>query len=71
MVSDVSSLQGEFSHLVLLAAFDCIDDTKLVKQLILSVSNFFFPKIVYLVASVCLSVYRRTRVGIHLLSQTI
>ncbi|NWJ06531.1 PUM3 protein, partial [Crypturellus undulatus] len=31
---------GEFSHLVLLAAFDCIDDTKLVKQLIISVSNF-------------------------------
>ncbi|XP_051875470.1 pumilio homolog 3 [Pristis pectinata] len=27
---------GEFSHLVLAAAFDCIDDTKLVKQIILS-----------------------------------
>nr|XP_056704113.1 pumilio homolog 3 [Euleptes europaea] len=27
---------GEFSHLVLLAVFDCIDDTKLVKQLIIS-----------------------------------
>lgn len=27
---------GEFSHLVLLAIFDCIDDTKLVKQLIIS-----------------------------------
>ncbi|XP_063151160.1 pumilio homolog 3 [Candoia aspera] len=27
---------GEFSHLVLLAAFDCIDDTKLVKQVIIS-----------------------------------
>ncbi|XP_063279139.1 pumilio homolog 3 [Prinia subflava] len=27
---------GEFSHLVLLAAFDCIDDTKLVKQLIIA-----------------------------------
>uniref|UniRef100_UPI00398E7207 pumilio homolog 3 isoform X1 n=1 Tax=Pristiophorus japonicus TaxID=55135 RepID=UPI00398E7207 len=27
---------GEFSHLVLTAAFDCIDDTKLVKQIILS-----------------------------------
>ncbi|XP_069783488.1 pumilio homolog 3 [Narcine bancroftii] len=27
---------GEFSHLVLIAAFDCIDDTKLVKQIILS-----------------------------------
>ncbi|KAG8130596.1 hypothetical protein E2320_017338 [Naja naja] len=31
--------KGEFSHLVLLAAFDCIDDTKLVKQLILSELN--------------------------------
>lgn len=38
------SLQGEFSHLVLLAAFDCIDDTKLVKQLIITVSNCFFLK---------------------------
>uniref|UniRef100_A0A672Z1H1 Pumilio homolog 3-like n=1 Tax=Sphaeramia orbicularis TaxID=375764 RepID=A0A672Z1H1_9TELE len=28
--------QGEFSHLVLLAAFDCVDDTKLVKQAVLS-----------------------------------
>uniref|UniRef100_A0A671L7I7 Pumilio homolog 3-like n=1 Tax=Sinocyclocheilus anshuiensis TaxID=1608454 RepID=A0A671L7I7_9TELE len=28
--------QGEFAHLVLLAAFDCIDDTKLVKQIIIS-----------------------------------
>ncbi|KAM4708744.1 pumilio homolog 3 [Discoglossus pictus] len=28
--------KGEFSHLVLLAMFDCIDDTKLVKQLIIS-----------------------------------
>uniref|UniRef100_A0A8C9S5T7 Pumilio RNA-binding family member 3 n=1 Tax=Scleropages formosus TaxID=113540 RepID=A0A8C9S5T7_SCLFO len=27
---------GEFSYLVLLAAFDCIDDTKLVKQVIIS-----------------------------------
>ncbi|KAM6169614.1 pumilio homolog 3 [Rhynchocyon petersi] len=27
---------GQYSHLVLLAAFDCIDDTKLVKQVILS-----------------------------------
>ncbi|XP_075683712.1 pumilio homolog 3 [Rhinoderma darwinii] len=27
---------GEFSHLVLLAMFDCVDDTKLVKQIILS-----------------------------------
>uniref|UniRef100_A0A8C8SWA8 Pumilio homolog 3 n=1 Tax=Pelusios castaneus TaxID=367368 RepID=A0A8C8SWA8_9SAUR len=30
---------GEFSHLVLLAAFDCIDDTKLMKQLIISISG--------------------------------
>lgn len=29
--------QGEFGHLVLLAVFDCVDDTKLVKQAILSV----------------------------------
>ncbi|XP_072446675.1 pumilio homolog 3 [Chiloscyllium punctatum] len=27
---------GEFSHLVLMAAFDCIDDTKLMKQIILT-----------------------------------
>ncbi|XP_041936534.1 pumilio homolog 3 [Alosa sapidissima] len=27
---------GEYAHLALLAAFDCIDDTKLVKQLIIS-----------------------------------
>ncbi|XP_010638420.1 pumilio homolog 3 [Fukomys damarensis] len=27
---------GQYSHLVLLAAFDCIDDTKLVKQIIVS-----------------------------------
>ena len=32
-------LQGQYSHLALLAAFDCIDDTKLVKQIIISVSN--------------------------------
>ncbi|EPY81649.1 pumilio domain-containing protein [Camelus ferus] len=31
--------KGQYSHLVLLAAFDCIDDTKLVKQIIVSVSN--------------------------------
>ncbi|XP_043402412.1 pumilio homolog 3 isoform X4 [Chelonia mydas] len=31
---------GEFSHLVLLAAFDCIDDTKLMKQLIISMYNW-------------------------------
>lgn len=30
--------QGEFGHLVLLAIFDCVDDTKLVKQAVLSVS---------------------------------
>ncbi|KAJ6669539.1 hypothetical protein lerEdw1_000087 [Lerista edwardsae] len=30
---------GEFSHLVLLAIFDCVDDTKLVKQLIISEMN--------------------------------
>uniref|UniRef100_A0AAX7UIV0 Pumilio homolog 3 n=1 Tax=Astatotilapia calliptera TaxID=8154 RepID=A0AAX7UIV0_ASTCA len=28
--------QGEFAHLVLLAIFDCVDDTKLVKQAMLS-----------------------------------
>ena len=33
------SVQGEYAHLALLAAFDCIDDTKLVKQLIISVSH--------------------------------
>ncbi|KAI7793092.1 putative pumilio domain-containing protein KIAA0020-like protein, partial [Triplophysa rosa] len=27
---------GEYAHLILLAAFDCIDDTKLVKQIIIS-----------------------------------
>uniref|UniRef100_A0A672V290 Pumilio RNA binding family member 3 n=1 Tax=Strigops habroptila TaxID=2489341 RepID=A0A672V290_STRHB len=37
---------GEFSHLVLLAAFDCIDDTKLVKQLILSEINAALPNII-------------------------
>ncbi|NWX89692.1 PUM3 protein, partial [Nothoprocta pentlandii] len=37
---------GEFSHLVLLAAFDCIDDTKLVKQLIISEINASLPSIV-------------------------
>lgn len=31
-------VQGEFGHLVLLAVFDCVDDTKLVKQAVLSVS---------------------------------
>ncbi|NXW87021.1 PUM3 protein, partial [Alopecoenas beccarii] len=37
---------GEFSHLVLLAAFDCIDDTKLVKQLIISEINSSLPNII-------------------------
>ncbi|NXF39460.1 PUM3 protein, partial [Nyctibius bracteatus] len=46
VVSDVLSLQGEFSHLVLLAAFDCIDDTKLVKQLIISEINASLPNII-------------------------
>ncbi|KAM6329463.1 pumilio homolog 3 isoform 4-T10 [Alca torda] len=38
--------KGEFSHLVLLAAFDCIDDTKLMKQLIISEINASLPSIV-------------------------
>uniref|UniRef100_A0A8D0G9I2 Pumilio homolog 3 n=1 Tax=Sphenodon punctatus TaxID=8508 RepID=A0A8D0G9I2_SPHPU len=37
---------GEFSHLVLLAAFDCIDDTKLVKQLIISEITASLPNII-------------------------
>ncbi|NWU93171.1 PUM3 protein, partial [Upupa epops] len=37
---------GEFSHLVLLAAFDCIDDTKLMKQLILSEVNASLSNII-------------------------
>ncbi|MBN3310638.1 PUM3 protein, partial [Amia calva] len=37
---------GEFSHLVLLAAFDCIDDTKLVKQLIISEIVSSLPNII-------------------------
>ncbi|KFP08288.1 Pumilio domain-containing protein KIAA0020, partial [Calypte anna] len=37
---------GEFSHLVLLAAFDCIDDTKLVKQLIISEISASLPNII-------------------------
>uniref|UniRef100_A0A7M4FTN1 Pumilio RNA binding family member 3 n=1 Tax=Crocodylus porosus TaxID=8502 RepID=A0A7M4FTN1_CROPO len=37
---------GEFSHLVLLAAFDCIDDTKLMKQLIISEINATLPNII-------------------------
>lgn len=37
---------GEFSHLVLLAMFDCIDDTKLVKQLIISELVSALPNII-------------------------
>ncbi|KAM4810494.1 pumilio homolog 3 [Rhinophrynus dorsalis] len=37
---------GEFSHLVLLAMFDCIDDTKLVKQLIISELILSLPNII-------------------------
>ncbi|OXB80780.1 UNVERIFIED_CONTAM: hypothetical protein H355_010546 [Colinus virginianus] len=37
---------GEFSHLVLLAAFDCIDDTKLVKQLIITELNASLPSLI-------------------------
>ncbi|XP_067425443.1 pumilio homolog 3 isoform X2 [Emydura macquarii macquarii] len=37
---------GEFSHLVLLAAFDCIDDTKLMKQLIISEISGSLPNII-------------------------
>ncbi|XP_028910898.1 pumilio homolog 3 isoform X1 [Ornithorhynchus anatinus] len=37
---------GQYSHLVLLAAFDCIDDTKLVKQLIISEIVSSLPDIV-------------------------
>ncbi|KAM3846165.1 pumilio homolog 3 [Vipera latastei] len=37
---------GEFSYLVLLAAFDCIDDTKLVKQLIISELNGNLPTVI-------------------------
>ncbi|XP_056378548.1 pumilio homolog 3 isoform X2 [Hyla sarda] len=36
---------GEFSHLVLLAMFDCIDDTKLVKQIIISEMISALPKL--------------------------
>lgn len=32
----VKFAMGEYAHLVLLAAFDCIDDTKLVKQAVIS-----------------------------------
>lgn len=37
---------GQYSHLVLLAAFDCIDDTKLVKQIIISEITASLPNIV-------------------------
>ncbi|ERE77057.1 putative pumilio domain-containing protein [Cricetulus griseus] len=37
---------GQYSHLVLLAAFDCIDDTKLVKQIIISEIISSLPSIV-------------------------
>ncbi|CAH2294041.1 pumilio homolog 3 [Pelobates cultripes] len=37
---------GEFSHLVLLAMFDCIDDTKLVKQIIISELVSCLPNII-------------------------
>lgn len=37
---------GQYSHLVLLAAFDCIDDTKLVRQIIISEIISSLPSIV-------------------------
>ncbi|KAM9082293.1 pumilio homolog 3 isoform 2-T28 [Megaptera novaeangliae] len=37
---------GQYSHLVLLAAFDCIDDTKLVRQIIISEIINSLPNIV-------------------------
>ncbi|XP_029775817.1 pumilio homolog 3 isoform X2 [Suricata suricatta] len=37
---------GQSSHLVLLAAFDCIDDTKLVKQIIISEIISSLPNII-------------------------
>lgn len=37
---------GQYSHLVLLAAFDCIDDTKLVKQIIISEIISSLPNLV-------------------------
>ncbi|NP_001086528.1 pumilio RNA binding family member 3 S homeolog [Xenopus laevis] len=37
---------GEFSHLVLLAMFDCVDDTKLLKQLIISELISSLPNII-------------------------
>ncbi|KAF3815983.1 hypothetical protein GH733_016088 [Mirounga leonina] len=38
--------KGQYSHLVLLAAFDCIDDTKLVKQIIISEIISSLPNII-------------------------
>ncbi|XP_072453621.1 pumilio homolog 3 [Notamacropus eugenii] len=37
---------GEYSHLVLLAAFDCVDDTKLMKQIVMSEIISSLPNIV-------------------------
>ncbi|XP_006881429.1 PREDICTED: pumilio domain-containing protein KIAA0020 homolog [Elephantulus edwardii] len=37
---------GQYSHLVLLAAFDCIDDTKLMKQIVISELISALPSIV-------------------------
>ncbi|ELW64500.1 hypothetical protein TREES_T100006624 [Tupaia chinensis] len=37
---------GQYSHLVLLAAFDCVDDTKLVSQIIISEIISSLPNIV-------------------------
>nr|XP_055065120.1 pumilio homolog 3 [Misgurnus anguillicaudatus]XP_055065121.1 pumilio homolog 3 [Misgurnus anguillicaudatus] len=37
---------GEYAHLVLLAAFDCIDDTKLVKQIIITEIFCSLPEII-------------------------
>lgn len=37
---------GHYSHLVLLAAFDCIDDTRLVEQIIISEDISSLPSIV-------------------------
>ncbi|XP_076875747.1 pumilio homolog 3 isoform X2 [Brachyhypopomus gauderio] len=37
---------GDYAHLVLLAAFDCIDDTKLVKQVIISELISSLPEVI-------------------------
>jgi hypothetical protein len=39
-------LQGECGFLVLLAAFDCIDDIKLVKQVVLSEILASLPEVI-------------------------